>query len=114
MSDLERFLLQEPAAAPPILLRLMVTTGLPWEFLEGHVDYVESHVQKPDFDRVAFRRTSPVFAAWVAQHPTYTAAVSEAPVRRRVVRQRVRSLVDMLKRICARRRTLEMEESRRS
>lgn len=97
------FLLQSPAAAPPALLQVMLRTGLPQEFIERHLEYIECQLRKPDFDAATFHRTSSVYAAWMAQHPIYTAAVSGVPLWRRVVRQQVRSLVDTLRQICARR-----------
>ena len=45
----------------------MIKTGLPREFLQSHLDYVETKAKDPAFDVETFCRTSPAYAAWVAQ-----------------------------------------------
>lgn len=68
--DLEEFLLVTAPETPPTLLHLMLRTGLPRAFIKAHIDYVESHAKKADFDADTFRRTSPAFLAWLADQPT--------------------------------------------
>ena len=73
-NTLKEWLQKTGAPAPSALLHLMIKTGLPQEFIARDLDYIETLVQVGNFDAVRFRRTSPAFANWLAQHPEQAAA----------------------------------------
>ena len=75
-NELKEWLQKTGAPAPPTLLHLMIKTGLPQEFIARHLDYVETQAQGVDFDAGRFRRTSPAFAVWLAQHPEHAATAA--------------------------------------
>lgn len=62
------------------VLRMQTQTGLPKEFIEGNLDFVEKQTHEPTFDAERFRRSSPVVAGWFSEHPDHTAvAKDDAP-----------------------------------
>ncbi len=59
------------------ILRAQVKTGLPPEFLQDNLPYVESQLAKKEFDPDRFKQDSPVVADWLAKHPMNAAAAKD-------------------------------------
>lgn len=57
--------------------KLKAKTGLPGELIERNLDDIEKKAAAADFDPYQFRRTSPVVAQWVSEHPDHYALVRE-------------------------------------
>lgn len=59
------------------IFKLQLKTGLPHEVIARNLDEVEKQAARSDFDAVAFRKSSPVLAAWLDQHPLNASMASD-------------------------------------
>lgn len=58
------------------ILQLQQRTQLPVDLIERNLDAVTQAAEQKGFDAQAFRRTSPIVAQWMAEHPANAAAAS--------------------------------------
>src|SRR6185503_12853692 len=56
---------------------LQTKTGLPPEVIARNLDVVEKQAAAADFDPVAFRKSSPLLASWLEQHPLNAALTKD-------------------------------------
>lgn len=59
------------------VLKAQMRTGLPADLIERNLDAVEREQARADFDPAKFRKTSPVFASWLAENPAHAALVKD-------------------------------------
>ncbi len=57
------------------VIRMQMKTALPADLIDRNLDQIELESRKKDFDADAFARSSPLVAAWVAEHPDHAAVV---------------------------------------
>jgi hypothetical protein len=56
------------------VLQLYGKTGLPRDFIDRNLDFVNQEVAKQGFDPEQLKKDSPAFAGWLAEHPDHVAA----------------------------------------
>jgi hypothetical protein len=73
--SVQKGLEREPERAARIL-RLQAKTGLPPDLVEENADEIERQAKAADFDPEKFRKSSPIVAQWLAEHPNNAAAAA--------------------------------------
>lgn len=66
---------QDPARSTKVL-QLFGKTGLPHDFIDRNLDYVNQEAAKQNFDPAQLQKDSPAFASWLAEHPDHVAAAT--------------------------------------
>lgn len=64
---------KRPAGAALRTLQLVGKTGLPHDFVDRNLDYVDQEASKQDFNPQQLMKDSPAFASWLAESPDHVA-----------------------------------------
>lgn len=74
--SIEEGMAKDPGRSTRIL-QMQTRTGLPKDFIDSNLDWVEQQAARQDFNPDLFKRRSRSLAAWISEHPDHAAAVKE-------------------------------------